>query len=99
MATSNVSSHAPTGSLSDVTGEFPGGYFKIDHRDTNTLLSITLKSNEQFYSRPGAMVTMTPDVKLKGKFKFSVRKMLAGGEMAQSIYTGPGEILFAPPTW
>jgi uncharacterized protein (AIM24 family) len=90
---------SPLSSLADITGEFPGGYYKIDHRDTNTLLSITLTPNAQLFARPGAMVAMTPDVKLKGKLKFSFKKMLTGAEMSQSTYTGPGEILFAPPTW
>ena len=45
------------------------------------------------------MVAMSPEVTLKGKFKFSFKKMLTGGEMSQSTYTGPGEILFAPPIW
>jgi uncharacterized protein (AIM24 family) len=89
----------PLGSLSDVTGDFPGGYYKIDHRDTNTLLSVTLLPNAQFFAQPGAMVAMSPEVKLKGKLKFSLKKMITGGEMAQSTYTGPGEILLAPPIW
>ncbi|CAF1272361.1 unnamed protein product [Adineta steineri] len=89
----------PVGSLADLTGEFPGGYYKIDHRDTNTLLSVTLLPNGQIFTQPGAMVAMTPDVTLKGKLKFSFRKMITGGEMSQTTYTGPGEILFAPPVW
>jgi len=47
-------------------------------------------------AKPGAMVAMTPTVTLKGSVKFSLKKMLAGGEMAQSTYTGPGELLLAP---
>jgi uncharacterized protein (AIM24 family) len=86
-------------SLVDVTGQFNGGYYKIDHRDTNTLLSITLAANASFYAQPGAMVAMSPQITLKGKFKFSFKKMLTGGEMSQSTYTGPGEILLAPPIW
>jgi uncharacterized protein (AIM24 family) len=99
MAFASSSPQSPLGSLSDLTGDFPGGYYKIDHRDTNTLLSITLLPNAQFHSQPGAMVAMTPEVKLKGKLKFSFKKMLTGTEMAQSTYTGPGEVLFAPPIW
>ena len=87
------------GSLADVSGQFQGGSFKIDHRDTNTVLSVTLSANAMFYAQPGAMVAMTPQVTLKGKFKFSFKKMLTGGEMSQATYTGPGEILFAPPIW
>ncbi|CAF3338343.1 unnamed protein product, partial [Rotaria sp. Silwood2] len=63
------------GSLTDVTGEFNGGSYKIDHRDTNTLLSVTLLANTPFYAQPGAMVAMSPEVTLKGKCKFSFEKM------------------------
>lgn len=44
------------------------------------------------------MIGMTPTVTLKGAVKFSMKKLIAGGEMAHSTYTGPGEVLFAPPT-
>ena len=39
---------------------------------------------------------MSPTITLKGAIKFSMKKLIAGGEMATSTYTGPGEILFAP---
>lgn len=42
------------------------------------------------------MVAMTPSVTLKGSIKFSFKKILAGGELAHSTYTGPGELLLAP---
>ncbi|CAF4217107.1 unnamed protein product [Rotaria sp. Silwood2] len=87
------------GSLADVTGEFNGGSYKIDHRDTNALLSVALSANTPFYAQPGAMVAMSPEVTLKGKFKFSFKKMFTGGEMSQSTFTGPGEVLLAPPIW
>ncbi|EEP82744.1 conserved hypothetical protein [Uncinocarpus reesii 1704] len=45
---------------------------------------------------PGAMIAMSPTVTLKGSVKFSMKKMLAGGEMSTSTYTGPGELLLAP---
>lgn len=93
------SDQAPLGSLADMIGQFNGGYYKIDHRDTNTILSVTLSGSTVFYAQPGAMVAMSPQVSLKGKLKFSFKKMLTGGEMSQSTYTGPGEILFAPPIW
>ena len=44
----------------------------------------------------GIMIAMSPTVTLKGAVKFSMKKLIAGGEMAHSTYTGPGEILFAP---
>lgn len=44
----------------------------------------------------GAMIAMTPTVTLKGVVKFSMKKLIAGGEMSHSTYTGPGELLLAP---
>lgn len=46
----------------------------------------------------GVMIAMSHTVTLKGAIKFSMKKLLAGGEMTVSNYTGPGEILFAPST-
>jgi uncharacterized protein (AIM24 family) len=43
------------------------------------------------------MIAMSPTITLKGAIKFSMKKLLAGGEMATSTYTGPGELLLAPP--
>ena len=40
---------------------------------------------------------MSPTVTLKGAVKFSMKKLIAGGEIMASTYTGPGEVLFAPP--
>ena len=45
----------------------------------------------------GVMIAMSPTITLKGGVKFSVKKLIAGGEMASSTYTGPGELLLAPP--
>ena len=39
---------------------------------------------------------MSPTVTLKGAVKFSMKKLIAGGEMSVSTFTGPGELLFAP---
>ena len=39
---------------------------------------------------------MSPTVTLKGAIKFSMKKLIGGGEIATSSYTGPGEILYAP---
>ena len=40
---------------------------------------------------------MSPSITLKGAIKFSMKKLISGAEMATSTYTGPGEILMAPP--
>jgi len=42
------------------------------------------------------MIAMSPSVTLKGAIKFSMKKLLVGGEMSTSTYTGPGELLLAP---
>lgn len=47
---------------------------------------------------PGAMIAMSPTVTLKGAIKFSMKKLVTGGGLAQSTYTGPGELLLAPPS-
>lgn len=39
---------------------------------------------------------MSPSIQLKGAVKFSMKKLLVGGEMSTSTYTGPGELLLAP---
>lgn len=45
----------------------------------------------------GVMIAMSPSVILKGGVKFSMKKLIAGGEIATSTFTGPGELLLAPP--
>jgi uncharacterized protein (AIM24 family) len=42
------------------------------------------------------MIGMSPTVTLKGTLSFGLMKFFAGGEMAMSTYTGPGELLIAP---
>lgn len=42
------------------------------------------------------MIAMSPTITLKGAIKFNFKKLIAGGEMATSTYTGPGELLLAP---
>jgi len=46
--------------------------------------------------KPGLMIAMSPTMTLKGAVKFSMKKMLVGGEMTHSTFTGPGELLLAP---
>jgi len=43
------------------------------------------------------MIAMSPTMTLKGSIKFSVKKLIAGGEMMHSTFTGPGELLLGPP--
>lgn len=43
------------------------------------------------------MISMSPTVTLKGEVKFSMKKIIAGAHLSTSHFTGPGEILLAPP--
>ncbi|KAM0245656.1 hypothetical protein ACHAQJ_010508 [Trichoderma viride] len=85
-------------STTDDVGTFNGGSYRISHRDTNTILTIQLAMGAPVHARPGAMVAMSPTITLKGHIKFSVKKLIAGGELASSNYTGPGELILAPPS-
>ncbi|KAF5859694.1 hypothetical protein ETB97_002535 [Aspergillus alliaceus] len=91
----------PTQALSatnqDEVGTFNGGSYRISHRDTNSVLTMQLAMGCPIEAKPGVMVAMSGKISLRGSAKFSMMKMLAGS-MTFSTYTGPGEILLAPPT-
>ncbi|KAF4457975.1 DUF124 domain [Fusarium albosuccineum] len=81
---------------SDDVGTFNGGSYRISHRDTNTVLTIQLAMGCPLSAKPGAMIAMSSTVTLKGQIKFSMKKMITGGEMSSSTFVGPGEVLLAP---
>ncbi|KAG8933575.1 hypothetical protein FRC02_011590 [Tulasnella sp. 418] len=85
--------------IRDTVGSFEGVHFKIDHRDSNTLLSLSLQPGCEIKAKPGAMVAMSASVQIKGTLNFSAKKMLLGGGMTESTFTGPGEVLLAPEIW
>ena len=80
----------------DDTGTFNGGSYRISHRDSNTICTVQLAVGCPLIVKPGLMIAMSPTMTLKGAVKFSMKKMLVGGEMATSTFTGPGELLLAP---
>ena len=80
----------------DDVGTFNGGSYRISHRDTNSILTIQLAMGCPITAKPGVMIAMSPSITLKGNVKFSVKKLVIGGEMAHSTFTGPGELLLAP---
>ena len=82
----------------DDVGTFNGGSFRVSHRDTNTILTIQLAFGCPITAKPGVMIAMSPTITLKGAIKFSMKKLVVGGEMAHSTFTGPGELLLAPST-
>ncbi|KAM0483641.1 hypothetical protein ACHAPX_002134 [Trichoderma viride] len=83
-------------STTDDVGTFNGGSYRISHRDSNTILTIQLANGAPIHAKPGAMVAMSPSITLKGQIKFSVKKIIAGGELSSSTFTGPGELILAP---
>ncbi|RAK78583.1 DUF124 domain protein [Aspergillus fijiensis CBS 313.89] len=80
----------------DDVGTFNGGSYRISHRDTNSLLTIQLAVGCPLQARPGVMIAMSPSISLRGSLSFGWMKALAGGQIARSTYTGPGELLLAP---
>ncbi len=80
----------------DDVGTFNGGSYRISHRDCNTILTVQLAVGCPLHAKPGVMIAMSPTVTLKGGYKFSVKKLVAGAEMGSSTFTGPGELLLGP---
>lgn len=80
----------------DDVGTFNGGSYRISHRDSNTIVTIQLAIGCPLTVKPGLMIAMSPTMTLKGAVKFSMKKILIGGEIMHSTYTGPGELLLAP---
>lgn len=80
----------------DDVGTFNGGSYRISHRDTNTIVTIQLAMGCPLTVKPGAMIAMSPTVTVKGSVKFSMKKLIARGEMGHSTFTGPGELLLGP---
>ncbi|KAJ5692537.1 hypothetical protein N7462_001960 [Penicillium macrosclerotiorum] len=83
-------------SASDEVGTFNGGSYRISHRDTNSILTIQLAMGCPLTAKPGAMITMSTTMTLRGVVSFSIKKFLGGGNYGMSHYTGPGELLLAP---
>ncbi|QQK48156.1 Mitochondrial biogenesis protein AIM24 [Penicillium digitatum] len=81
----------------DDVGTFNGGSYRISHRDTNSVLTVQLAMGCPLTARPGAMISMSPTITLRGRITFTLKKFLIGGSMTASHYTGPGELLLAPP--
>ncbi|KAG8935837.1 hypothetical protein FRC02_006083 [Tulasnella sp. 418] len=91
--------HHASSAIQNTVGSFEGVQFRIDHRDSNSLLALNLHPGYQVQGKSGAMVAMAASVQITGKMKLSFRKMLTGGEMTSSTFTGPGEVLLAPEIW
>lgn len=93
------STHGAVFTVQDTIGTFEGVTYRIDHRDSNSILHFSLQPGYEVKGKPGAMVTMQPSVQIRGNFKFSFKKMVTGGEMSESWFTGPGDVILAPEIW
>ncbi|KZT70867.1 TRAP-like protein, partial [Daedalea quercina L-15889] len=82
-----------------ITGAFEGVQFKIDNRDSNTLLYMRLQPGYEVLTKPGTLVSMDAGVQVKGKMHFSWKKLFTGGELTFAHFFGPGEVVVAPETW
>lgn len=80
----------------DDVGRFNGGSYRVSHRDSNSIVTVQLAMGCPLVAKPGAMIAMSPTITLRGNVKFSMKKLLIGGEMTDSTYVGPGELLLAP---
>ena len=63
------------------TGQAEGAQFRIDHRDSNSMLYLRLQPGYEIKAKPGSMVAMDASVQIKGKLKFSFKKIFTGGEV------------------
>lgn len=79
---------------------------KIENRPVFTTLTVSLSAGETFRAEAGAMVSMSPTVKLESKTQGrglgGMLKAAVGGEgLFASLFTaegGAGEVVLAPPT-
>ncbi|KAF9518277.1 hypothetical protein BS47DRAFT_331991 [Hydnum rufescens UP504] len=76
------SSNYPTNASTalDTNGSFQGGQYRIDHRDSNTVLRFYLQPGAEIKGKPGTMLAMDASVQIKGKLNFSLKKLVTGSE-------------------
>ncbi|TFY50271.1 hypothetical protein EVJ58_g11117, partial [Rhodofomes roseus] len=82
-----------------IAGAFEGVQYKIDNRDSNTMLYMQLQPGYEMLTKPGTLVSMEAGVQVKGKMNFTFKKLFTGGEMTFAHFYGPGEVVVAPVTW
>lgn len=70
------------------TGQLEGVQFRIDHRDSNSMLYLRLQPGAEVKAKSGGMVAMDATVKIRGKLKFSMAKFLSGGNVRTGDYVG-----------
>ncbi|KAJ3216631.1 hypothetical protein HK099_005793 [Clydaea vesicula] len=81
-------------------GSFGPFTYQTLYRDANTVLKINFPQGEVITARAGAMVAMTPNIKIEGKMK-GISKLFTSGNMFEQkliarVGGGPAEVLLAP---
>ena len=78
--------------------------YEIDHRPSDSLLTVSLDAGERIRAESGAMVSHTAGIEMEtnatGGFLSSIRRSVVGGEsFFQNTFTAreAGEVSFAPP--
>ncbi|RYP65495.1 hypothetical protein DL770_008986 [Monosporascus sp. CRB-9-2] len=84
------------GATVDDVGTFNGGAYRISHRDCNSIITFQLAMGCPLDAKPGVLIAMSPTITLKGEYKFSVKRVISGGDIGHSTFIGPGELLLAP---
>ena len=77
---------ATSSAVQNTTGSYEGVQFLIDHRDSNSILRLTLQPGYTVKGKPGSMVCMDARVQIKGSMKISFSKMLTGGDMSGEYF-------------
>lgn len=86
--------------MQTVSGSADGIGYQVLYRDVNSIVQCQLQQNASINIAAGAMVGMSPNLKLEGKIK--LKDMFTPGKTCSSIVTarnGPGTLILAPPTW
>jgi uncharacterized protein (AIM24 family) len=79
-----------------MTGTADGVQYRIAYRDSNSLLSLRLQGGTEIKAKPGSMVAMDGSVQIKGKMKFSFKKLIKGGDVRFLIRYSPNSLSQAP---
>ncbi|KIO20277.1 hypothetical protein M407DRAFT_30069 [Tulasnella calospora MUT 4182] len=85
--------------MTNISGNNSGIVYRIDHRNSNTLVVANISSGASLKVNPGAIVAMQGSIQISEGIKFSFRKVFTGDDLVESIFSGFGEVLLAPDFW
>ncbi|KAJ3080244.1 hypothetical protein HDU99_008885 [Rhizoclosmatium hyalinum] len=90
-ATPQIVPITPAAVITNTVGQFNGGRYEIQHRDTNTILIVTLASGAEIHAKPGTLISYTMGVSIRGTFQFTFKNVFSGDQIAFAHIKGPGE--------